>query len=824
MSRLRRVLPLLRWPALALLAAAADASTPAGSILFFPQNYPYLIADMPWRIETGESPGRLREPPEIPLLLLAKFWTYQHSLSTSTRAEFRLFDRNDPLEQAGADLFWKAYQDGPGSYRGLADRYANSILRAANPNALAAEESKAGATWESGDLAAGGAQDFAEFQRGQGWATGEATEFYRQYEQLMNDARAAFRQAAIRRSEIPSTPAAERDYPAYASALLAYYSALEKYYIHLERFYARSGFAEPKDFKAIGLTVAHDPIADPHRLCRPLPEPPQPPLPPQGRRTWTLTPADNAHNRNWARTVMLPPGTLAVKDGSLSAAVIATAEEREMFRPRFTGERPRVWRTDLRTRLAPDPLPLPTGWFAGDMHIHQECTDDRLEFGNPLEDTARAARLIGLRWIALADHSSDFDSWEDWVNFDGSSTGADAKWRWLQDKVRRVNREGRIAVVPGEEVNVRNDAGEFCHLLISNFHDEDSYLPGEGADAAGLNLRFRLFGRQFLEEIQASGESGKITYKIPEILPRLKPYQLAYLAHPLSQSIFEKGLFKNLEKRIANIPIKIWTNYGSYHEEDFKFILSRGKDGLRRFPQVAGWQFWNWPGAAQELPESLKAWDRWLARELELKPVGKIFAGAGSDSHGDFNYPFRGYKGAVGIVRTALYIPEAAGRVPTTDEVVEGLRRGRSVLTSGPFALLAFNTTAPAVGLPCQIGEWSDDPRHPSAVVVKPGEPPVVTVRWLSTPEFGEAVRLRIVGRGRRGWRVDRTLEFPVASQQGTRLDGWLTLPLPPVPKGTAGFVRVELESRPPASGADAALDDPWRYFCYTNPVWFSAP
>ena len=143
----------------------------------------------------------------------------------------------------------------------------------------------------------------------------------------------------------------------------------------------------------------------------------------------------------------------------------------------------------LEVYVARSPLPRFENWHFGDLHYHSSYTDDRVEFGAPLEVAAIMGKAIGLSFFCPTDHSYDLDEWEDLLS-------------------RAENSD--FIIIPGEEVSCTNHQGRNVHLLVLNSRE---FIPGSG-DAAEHWLRTRS------------------EHQIPEVLEKMSKETLAFAAHP----------------------------------------------------------------------------------------------------------------------------------------------------------------------------------------------------------------------------------------------------------------------------------------------------
>ncbi|MEE9466291.1 MAG: CehA/McbA family metallohydrolase, partial [Candidatus Neomarinimicrobiota bacterium] len=305
----------------------------------------------------------------------------------------------------------------------------------------------------------------------------------------------------------------------------------------------------------------------------------------------------------------------------------------------------------LHTYLATDPLPGP-GVVWGDLHHHTSLTEDMIEFGAPLEATQAAATAMGLRFVALTDHSYDLDdqpgSWR-------RTDPALAKWHASRQRIAELNSGTDSALLlPGEEVSVRNGRGRNVHALALGHPD---FLPGTGDGGEG-SLRRR-------SELD-----------LPTLARRVLAPGLVIAAHPCQPV---RWLQRFIVRRDT------WSDRDTAHDgiTGLQILNGRLDKGFER---------------------GLQAWKRLL---LEGR---RAFIYAGSDSHGDFNrfrvigLPFVHLTerdgSTLGGCRTGLL-----GSAPKDQTgIMAALHEGRCLISNGPFIDLAVKngetTTGPGGSLP----------------------------------------------------------------------------------------------------------------------------
>ncbi|MBN1292998.1 MAG: CehA/McbA family metallohydrolase [Candidatus Latescibacteria bacterium] len=309
----------------------------------------------------------------------------------------------------------------------------------------------------------------------------------------------------------------------------------------------------------------------------------------------------------------------------------------------------------LKVHAAASYLPKASNWYRGDIHCHSYYTSDQIEFGAPLEVMSFAAFCMGLDWIAVTDHSYDLD---DFNNDYCKEDPLLAKWHMMRNKAKFLS--PATIVIPGEEVTCRTISGHNCHLLSL---DSEKFIKGSGdSGEKGLKTKTeKSVGEAVRECIEWNG--------------------LACAAHPLEDIPF-------LER----------------------VILARGKwtNTDMEYPGLSALQVYN--GIKDRgFRIGKEAWIRLLLKGK------RIYAFGGSDAHGDMNrrrhimMPLMSMgeddSHTLGSVCTCV---KANSR--NKEDIVEGLKKGRALVSDGPFidlsiaqnSFIAFPGSEIS-GLPCKI-------------------------------------------------------------------------------------------------------------------------
>jgi hypothetical protein len=310
----------------------------------------------------------------------------------------------------------------------------------------------------------------------------------------------------------------------------------------------------------------------------------------------------------------------------------------------------------LKIFAAPSPLPRFKHLHFGECHSHSSYTNDQVEFGAPLEASAKLSRTIGLSFFCVTDHSYDLD--DSAGNYLLNDTNL-PKWLEMQQEVDDHNlRNKDFVIVRGEEVTCRNSKDQNIHLLILGnrkfFHGS-----GDGAE----------------KWLKTHSENS-----IKDVIDNAEPSAISFAAHPKERVSFLQRL-----------------------------LLRRGQWNRRDLDnsKLTGIQFANghisdgfWEGYRQ-----------WIEALLQGK---KLLILAGDDAHGNFNrfrqigIPFfkireTGYQ-LFGKMRTGVFIKSIS-----EENILQAIRSGRSIITDGPVVNLFIDTPTHEIS---NIGESITGKKH----------------------------------------------------------------------------------------------------------------
>jgi hypothetical protein len=284
----------------------------------------------------------------------------------------------------------------------------------------------------------------------------------------------------------------------------------------------------------------------------------------------------------------------------------------------------------LKVHVAHEPIPKFDGLLYGDLHYHSNLTADQVEFGAPIEESAKMAKAMGFGFLCLTDHSYDID---DIIDNPLKNDPEIPKWKEMHSVAKSYK---DFIVIPGEEVSCGNHYRMNVHMLMLN---NKEFIRGSGDSAE----------RWFRTTPEHS---------VKEILSEIEPNAVAFAAHP--------------EERPPLLQ---------------KVLLRRGKWGWKDYIQVnlSGLEVLN--GAINDSFHS--GIHEWVNLILQGKKLSIV---AGTDAHGNFNrfrqigFPFftmREHENQIfGKTRTGVFVDDE----PTKEKIISSLRNGNCIITDGAIA------------------------------------------------------------------------------------------------------------------------------------------
>jgi hypothetical protein len=290
----------------------------------------------------------------------------------------------------------------------------------------------------------------------------------------------------------------------------------------------------------------------------------------------------------------------------------------------------------FKLRVSDNSLPLLPGWHWGDLHLHSNFTEDQVEFGAPIEASALCAKSVGLDFIAITDHSFDFE--DNYFSEDNNEN----RWEFFLEKIsNHKTNPAEFIIMPGEEVSTGNHKNQNVHCLVIGNQTFYSGM-GDGAKKLFKNTPTTILA-DLIQNVRSEDKA---------IIAAAHPFDVP----PLSQ--------------------KVVLNRGFWHLEDLF------QDGLDY------WQILN-----GKLDKSfLEALNYWKSALLDGRRIGII---AGNDAHGNFNcyrqinIPLlkitKHRQQLLGVMRTGVFIEKEWNK----ESLFSALKKKRSVISTGPLISLS---------------------------------------------------------------------------------------------------------------------------------------
>jgi hypothetical protein len=411
----------------------------------------------------------------------------------------------------------------------------------------------------------------------------------------------------------------------------------------------------------------------------------------------------------WSKLFTIPIDKLPHKLLTLNVLVRVSQKGREFYiqNDNYIG----TSHTPLSVNISEYPFPKLPGLVVGDLHVHTRYTDDQVEFGAPIFDTAYIAQAQGLDFFAAADHSYNLDdTWDNYLRNDPHLS----KYKSYQEEIDSWNLQNgnTFQVIPGIEVSAGNKRHRNVHLLVL----------GSG------------------EFISGKGDSAETWFRthpdlsISQVIERLESNRIALAAHPEMPFPFSERWF---------------LGRGFWENLDF---ANKGLVGL----QVVR-------GTGQiPFQDGVNLWVKLLLQGLKLSIT------AGSDAHGDFNRYIKVYIPMISLKESHHPVfGEALTLIPIDhfpsamqggikgggiDSLTSCIQTGRTGITTGPGISLHFQDEQGQTYLP---GSSNPSPQLSAGDLSAPwgnkrgvikNVPPaiaggkrrgVVALEAVSSPEFG---------------------------------------------------------------------------------------
>ncbi len=416
----------------------------------------------------------------------------------------------------------------------------------------------------------------------------------------------------------------------------------------------------------------------------------------------------------------------------------------------------------LRVFRYNDEIPKINGWYRGDTHYHSFFTQNTAENGLPMSGTKVAAKVVGLDWITLTDHSCDYDNY---------GTDMYSNWAQLGNDIQAINNEDSLFLfLRAIEMSVKNSEGKVVHAL--SYPSPDSpfgvpYLGDGGGDLSATNV------------------------SLAGLLDSLDHYNgFLYAAHPFAEkdglSIVINGGLWNVGDTSFPQNDQLLPSGGNVkcnNIEESSDVFSDIQNQVFK-SSLAGGEIWNLRNTVStddepdnpynalyssatpfaiinpflnehhiaRFTQNLDVMNFFWRKALKIKNIynntsnWKLFMSAGSDAHGSFNYSntdqTMGVYGsvndnAIGRLSTLVYCPEGMGH--NGSNILKSLKNGVSVLSDGPLIVMGISTDANDQNMEIHIG---DDTVLTDAKIATSK----LIVNVQTTPEYGTLSNIFLTG------------------------------------------------------------------------------
>ncbi|MEI6765839.1 MAG: T9SS type A sorting domain-containing protein [Bacteroidota bacterium] len=503
------------------------------------------------------------------------------------------------------------------------------------------------------------------------------------------------------------------------------------------------------------------------------------------------------------------------------------------------------WEPDNTTRLrvfrSGNDIPRFAGWYRGDTHFHSMYTQNQIEFGLPLNASRTAAKKVGLDWITVTDHSTDYDNY-----------GSDMQTNWAKQgyEILDLNsQDSDFVFIRGLESSQLNSDGQLVHML--NYPSANNpYMMNFVADGGGDIVTTHDIIEDFLLALAPTGG-------------------FAYAAHPYAEgdklSSAGNGGLWNVSDTGFFVNGTVVPGVGTISCNDLAtssdMFNPNPANGLLRH-NFAGGEIWNC-GTSMEttddysdpwnvtndngitplaplandhtdnhlyrLQTGLKVSDFMNRRGLTMKnnnPLSnnyKFFMSAGTDAHGSFNYSNTSFllgitghidDNAIGKLSTVAYCPDGMGHYG--NHILKALKNGNTIMSDGPLATISlrFNNDTVDRLFPGRDTSLSESDFTHCTLHIKTlsnpefGIPDTITL-VLATESFVYSIKIPASGN------YAGDYYYPVDSLFHAMTNG------DSLSAGEYFFVRTELQTYKDYSSQESLYRRPFKYFhSFTNPIW----
>ncbi len=377
------------------------------------------------------------------------------------------------------------------------------------------------------------------------------------------------------------------------------------------------------------------------------------------------------------------------------------------------------WETDYKTycRVFRQTSNYPTleDWFRGDVHYHGMYTQNDSEVGFPLDATKYMAKVCGLDWITLTDHSCDYDNY---------GQGMYENWQKLGNEVSYLNAEDDSFIfIRGIEMTVKNSESDQVHALTypspSNplsmpyFGDGDGDLYGTDVNIDMLSDSLVLYDA-FSYAAHPFSEGDELSFIVDGSVWNLShpDFPENGVAYPSGGTVNCNDLGQTSDI-LSTEPNKLlknnivggegWNMFNNLtvasNEDDAWNVFNDDTDEFTLLPVESVEH--HLTRFAQNRDVTKFIWQKGL-EAINSNPDSqnwKFFMSAGSDAHGSYNYSTTDYfmnvtgtvnDNAIGKISTLAYCPNGMGE--NGENILFAMKNGHTILSSGPIVSFQIDT------------------------------------------------------------------------------------------------------------------------------------
>lgn len=376
------------------------------------------------------------------------------------------------------------------------------------------------------------------------------------------------------------------------------------------------------------------------------------------------------------------------------------------------------WASDytcyLRVFRQEEDVPSITNWSRGDLHYHGLYTQNDAEVGLPIDATKLIAKICGLDWISLTDHSCDLDNY---------GIGSHENWQHLENSIIQLNAsDSTFIFLRGMEMSINNSEGKIVHSLAYPAPEDPfglAYIGDGGGDlfstAVSINQlsdsltkygAFTYAAHPFSEgDVLSALVNGSVwNISHPEFPENVQPHPSigTVICNNLlfSSDIFSEEANKLIKDNI--IGGEIWNLCNLLRTND------DAENPWDVFHTNSGFSYWPESDILhpdyrfyQNMDVTEFIWRKGLSSKNTNTDIEnwKFFISAGSDAHGSFNYSTTdfsfgvyGYvtENVIGKFSTLTFCPNGMGA--NGQNVLHALKNGNAILSSGPIAGFEIET------------------------------------------------------------------------------------------------------------------------------------